>query len=283
MIASPTTLPLIKPPPERAISPAWHVARPWPQLVARTETSTVRTTTSLPRNSLASLPSILSALRLATLASELTFMGATLLAGTLVDPTLRSRAGPPPEFVALTAADEGLLLLAPTALAVLAVLWLVTRSSPFATLPVRVLRAVTGFEWPRWKSPAEPVWARAVVATPSIRARITARPTRNTVALPTHITLLKTLLTIAASSSSCQGHFLPRGERLGLGVAARAAVYGERLYGRRPSRGLYLESYVLSASICLKGSVVSRTTFSKLHVTGVDRTVVHEQIHALRP
>jgi len=42
--------------------------------------------------------------------------------------------------------------------------------------------------------------AKAVETTPTVRARMTANPTKNTVALPIHITLLAAFLSISVAS-----------------------------------------------------------------------------------
>src|ERR671916_292203 len=59
-------------------------------------------------------------------------------------------------------------------------------------------------DWARFLAPRIkgcPFVAKAMEAAPNKRASITARPTRNTVALPTHITLLAALLNILRSLS----------------------------------------------------------------------------------
>src|SRR5829696_8615875 len=123
-----------------------------------------------------SSPSNLSALRLATLVSELTFMGA------LPASTCRFRA------VALALVE----------------LLSICRLGP-ATLPTSLVMAFTLLVCPSWKRAPTPVPARAVVASPTVRASITARPTTNTVALPTHITLEKILLVICPTPFSRKG------------------------------------------------------------------------------
>src|SRR5215217_3837179 len=100
--------------------------------------------------------STLSALRLATLAEELTARGAP-------ESTSRLRAGPAP-------------LLSST------------------------LTALAKFALPTLKK--SPLAPKAAVATPSTKAPITERPTKNTVALPTHITFEVTVLIICPSPSS---------------------------------------------------------------------------------
>src|SRR5215207_6158251 len=136
----------------------------------------------------ASLPSSWSALRLATLVVELTFMGASPLC------TLK--------FTALSLAS-GLLF--------------TTCIAEPLTLPVSLVTAVAVlFREPRMKLP--PLAPKAVEATPSTNASITARPTRNTVALPTHITLLAALLIMLRSLS-----FAP-------------AVYGDEHRANAPPR-----------------------------------------------
>jgi len=69
--------------------------------------------------------------------------------------------------------------------------------------------ALTVLVLPRMKAEPTPVPARAVEASPTLRARMTARPTKNVVALPNHTTLEKilfvmilVLLPISAWSSS---------------------------------------------------------------------------------
>src|SRR5215217_7295562 len=111
---------------------------------------------------LTSLPSSLSALRFVTFVCELTFMGA------LPASTCRSRA----------------------VAAVLVELLSMSRLGP-ATLPTSLLMALTVLVFPRSKRAPTPVPARAVEASPTLRARTTARPTRNVVALPNHTTFLK--------------------------------------------------------------------------------------------
>jgi hypothetical protein len=62
-----------------------------------------------------------------------------------------------------------------------------------------VLNDEATFFWPRIKDC--PSRAKAIEATPKRRPSITARPTINTVALPTHITLLAALLNILSAHS----------------------------------------------------------------------------------
>ncbi|MBD0353573.1 MAG: hypothetical protein ICV58_00100 [Rubrobacteraceae bacterium] len=70
------------------------------------------------------------------------------------------------------------------------------RAGPLPSL-TSVLTLSTVLIFPRWKGAPTPTPARATEATPNTSARITASPTRKTVALPTHITLPNTLLTIS--------------------------------------------------------------------------------------
>src|SRR5687768_9077162 len=99
-------------------------------------------------------------------------MGVTLFAGTLVLPTLRSRAGPPLLFWTVRAD--------------------LAASARVLTRLVGMLDVLLAL--PRMILP--PVAPRAVVATPSTSASIKERPTMNTVALPTHTTFLTVLFTI---------------------------------------------------------------------------------------
>src|SRR5829696_34023 len=75
--------------------------------------------------------------------------------------------------------------------------------------PTRRLIWLTVLSLPRLKVAPAPVPARAAVATPNTTARITARPTKKTVALPTHITLLAALLSMFLSSREGAGALLP--------------------------------------------------------------------------
>src|SRR5215211_8591645 len=115
-------------------------------------------------NVLESLPSTLSALRLVTLVWELTFMGA------LPEATCKSSAVEP-------VAVEGLET---------------CRAGPPPTVPVSLVMAVAVlFREPRMKWLA--LAPKAALATPTVRATITARPTINVAALPTSITFLSML------------------------------------------------------------------------------------------
>src|SRR5215207_4877488 len=116
----------------------------------------------VPANLVESRPSTLSAFSLATFLSELTVMGCS------PGSTCNARAGPAPSLSILSMA--------------------------LVALPMRLVILLTLLTWPRLKVAPTPVPASAVVTTPNKRARITARPTRNTVALPTYITLLAMLL-----------------------------------------------------------------------------------------
>src|SRR5215208_1578741 len=156
---------------ERSPAPGGSLARK-PQLCAGIEVGSrvIMPLSSFWANCVAPTPSSWSALRSATFACELTFMGAEfLVAGSTVrSPTCRSSAEPPEGF--LTISEE-----------------------PVAALPTRAVVFVATFlRLPSLrKSPLAP---RAVDANPSMSASITERPTKNTVALPTHITLLTALL-----------------------------------------------------------------------------------------
>src|SRR5215217_2606620 len=155
-----------------ACSPAWQLAVSV-KVPGGWLTSIVRTWMVLnPCNCPASIPSSLSALRLATIVPESTFMGA------LPDSTRRSRA----------VAAELVELLS------------MSRLGP-ATLPTSLLTAFTVLVFPRSKRDPTPVPANAVETTPTVRARMNAKPTKNTVAFPTHITFEATLLIICPSHS----------------------------------------------------------------------------------
>src|SRR5215217_3374472 len=84
--------------------------------------------------------------------------------------------------------------------AVLVELLSMSRLGP-ATLPTSLLMAFTVLVFPRSKRDPAPVPAKAVETTPTVRARMNAKPTKNTVALPTHITFEATLLIICPSPS----------------------------------------------------------------------------------
>src|SRR5215208_2266933 len=89
------------------------------------------------------------------------------------------------------------------------------RSSAVSSLPALLLVSLTIGPFTPWAPPravmavatlprpnlqGSPLAPSALEATPNTRASITARPTKNTVALPTHITLLTVLRNISATS-----------------------------------------------------------------------------------
>jgi len=123
----------------------------------------------VPANLVESRPSTFSAFSLATFLSELTVMGCS------PGSTCNARAGPAPLLSILSMA--------------------------LVALPMRLLILSTVFAWPRLKVAPTPVPANAVAATPNRSPRTTASPTRNTVALPTHITLLAALRIMLCSFS----------------------------------------------------------------------------------
>src|SRR5215204_1667847 len=77
-----------------------------------------------------------------------------------------------------------------------------------APLLSSTLTALAKLDWPTLKT--SPLAPRAAVATPNTKASMTARPTTNTVALPTHITFLAAFLSISLASFSEGGTRQPR-------------------------------------------------------------------------